>query len=57
MKYVFQSGFAQDIEGMLRFKESLGHRAESYLSNLRQFDRLLCRVIPGDLPADQSHGR
>ena len=47
MKYVFQSGFAQDIEGMLRFKESLGHRAESYLSNLRQFDRFCAESYPG----------
>lgn len=26
MKYVFQSGFAANIEKMLQFKEALGHR-------------------------------
>lgn len=29
MKYVFQSGFAPDIERMLQFKESLGHRGKA----------------------------
>lgn len=47
MKYVFQSGFAPDIEKMLQFKESLGHQRESYQSNLRQFDRFCAESYPG----------
>ncbi len=47
MKYVFQSGFAPDIEKMLQFKESLGHRGESYWSSLRQFDRFCAESYPG----------
>lgn len=46
MKYVFQSGFAADIEKMLQFKESLGHRRKSYFTYLRQFDRFCAESFP-----------
>lgn len=47
MKYVFQSGFAADIEKMLRFKEALGHRKESYATYLVQFDCFCAESFPG----------
>ncbi len=46
MKYVFQSGFAADIEKMLQFKEALGHRRGSYESGLCQFDRFCTEAYP-----------
>lgn len=46
MKYVFQSGFAADIEKMLQFKEALGHRRGSYAPGLCQFDRFCKEAYP-----------
>lgn len=48
MKYAFRSGFAADIEKMLMFKESLGHRRDSYVEGLRQFDRFCAESYPGE---------
>lgn len=58
MKYVFQSGFAADIEKMLKFKESLGHRRESYEHSLCQFDRFCAESHPGPclLTKDVAYG-
>ena len=84
MKYVFQSGFAQDIEGMLRFKtgtiysssllflllssRSVAAKKRRSSSSVMGYGASAfgCLVNPagmtyasrpGDLPADQSHGR
>lgn len=46
MKYVFQSGFAANIEKMLQFKEAPGHRRGSYEPGLCQFDRFCTEAYP-----------
>ncbi len=46
MSRIFQSCFADDIRGMVAYKISLGHKADSYEWDLQNFDRYCMEYYP-----------
>lgn len=46
MSRVFHSRFADDIRGMVAYKTSLGHKADSYEWDLQNFDRYCAEYYP-----------
>lgn len=47
MSRVFASGFAEDLDGMIRLKVSLGYSERTYLDRASSFDRYCGREHPG----------
>lgn len=46
MSRIFHSRFADDIRGMVAYKTSLGHKADSYEWDLQNFDRYCVKYYP-----------